>query len=242
MSKVTKILLVEDDHRLATLIAEFLAKQLFQVKVISRGDTAVEYVRNNSLDLILLDIMLPGMNGLDVCKVIREFYNGPIIMITALGESLDEILGLELGADDYIIKPIEPRVLLARVRAQLRRFNQPVSSIQNSTINTEESTKLEFGQLTIIPTSRTVTLYEQEIPMTTAEFDVLLLLAKDAGKVLSRDELLLGLKGIDFDGVDRTIDIHISRLRRKLDDDLDTPSRIKTLRGKGYLFNGNGWS
>ncbi|CNJ22166.1 response regulator [Yersinia mollaretii] len=242
MSKVTKILLVEDDHRLATLIAEFLAKQLFQVKVISRGDTAVEYVRNNSLDLILLDIMLPGMNGLDVCKVIREFYNGPIIMITALGESLDEILGLELGADDYIIKPIEPRVLLARVRAQLRRFNQPVSNLQNSTINTEESTKLEFGQLTIIPTSRTVTLYEQEIPMTTAEFDVLLLLAKDAGKVLSRDELLLGLKGIDFDGVDRTIDIHISRLRRKLDDDLDTPSRIKTLRGKGYLFNGNGWS
>ncbi|HDL6742902.1 TPA: response regulator [Yersinia enterocolitica] len=241
MSKVTKILLVEDDHRLATLIAEFLAKQLFEVKVISRGDTVADYVRNNTIDLILLDIMLPGMNGLDVCKVIREFYHGPIIMITALGESLDEILGLELGADDYVIKPIEPRVLLARVRAQLRRFTQPLNSLQNATIHTEESTNLIFGQLTIAPASRTVTLYEQDIPMTTAEFDVLLLLAKDAGKVLSRDQLLLGLKGIDFDGVDRTIDIHISRLRRKLDDDLDIPNRIKTLRSKGYLFNSHGW-
>ncbi|WP_411704735.1 winged helix-turn-helix domain-containing protein [Edaphovirga cremea] len=237
MAKSTTILLVEDDTRLATLTADFLTRQMFDVTIEGNGTAAIAYIEKHQPDLVLLDIMLPGASGMDVCKAVRPFYSGPIIMLTAMGESLDQVLGLELGADDYIIKPIEPRVLLARVRAQLRRVNQPAQpkdDRQNST--------LTFGQLSINPDSRTVTLYDQQIPMTTAEFDVLWLLASEPGKVLTRDMLLLALKGIDFDGLDRTIDIHISRLRRKLDDDVDSPQKIKTVRGKGYLLNRDGWN
>ncbi|WP_211317696.1 winged helix-turn-helix domain-containing protein [Edaphovirga cremea] len=237
MAKSTTILLVEDDTRLATLTADFLTRQMFDVTIEGNGIAAIAYIEKHQPDLVLLDIMLPGASGMDVCKAVRPFYSGPIIMLTAMGESLDQVLGLELGADDYIIKPIEPRVLLARVRAQLRRVNQPAQpkdDRQNST--------LTFGQLSINPDSRTVTLYDQQIPMTTAEFDVLWLLASEPGKVLTRDMLLLALKGIDFDGLDRTIDIHISRLRRKLDDDVDSPQKIKTVRGKGYLLNRDGWN
>lgn len=237
MAKSTTILLVEDDNRLATLTADFLTRQMFDVTIEGNGIAAIAYIEKHQPDLVLLDIMLPGASGMDVCKAVRPFYSGPIIMLTAMGESLDQVLGLELGADDYIIKPIEPRVLLARVRAQLRRVNQPAQpkdDRQNST--------LTFGQLSINPDSRTVTLYDQQIPMTTAEFDVLWLLASEPGKVLTRDMLLLALKGIDFDGLDRTIDIHISRLRRKLDDDVDSPQKIKTVRGKGYLLNRDGWN
>jgi DNA-binding response OmpR family regulator len=237
MAKSTTILLVEDDSRLATLTADFLTRQMFDVTIEGNGTAAIAYIEKHQPDLVLLDIMLPGASGMDVCKAVRPFYSGPIIMLTAMGESLDQVLGLELGADDYIIKPIEPRVLLARVRAQLRRVNQPAQpkdDRQNST--------LTFGQLSINPDSRTVTLYDQQIPMTTAEFDVLWLLASEPGKVLTRDMLLLALKGIDFDGLDRTIDIHISRLRRKLDDDVDSPQKIKTVRGKGYLLNRDGWN
>lgn len=231
------IILVEDDKPLAALISDFLRNHMFDVTVIGDGGSAVNHIRKHPPHLVLLDIMLPGKSGMDVCKETRDFYHGPIVMLTALGESLDQILGLELGADDYVIKPVEPRVLLARVRAQLRRANAPLVVENKDPANPT----LEFGQLSIQPDSRTVILYQQEIPMTTAEFDLLLLLAKDAGKVLTRDQLLMALKGIDFDGLDRTIDIHISRLRRKLDDNIENPKKIKTIRGKGYLLNRDGW-
>lgn len=238
MTKPTTILLVEDDTRLAALTADFLKRQMFDVTIEGNGTAAIAYIEKHQPDLILLDIMLPGTSGMDVCKVVRPFYSGPIIMLTAMGESLDQVLGLELGADDYIIKPIEPRVLLARVRAQLRRVNQTAQQTKDE----RQNNILTFGQLAINPDSRTVTLYDQQVPMTTAEFDVLLLLASEPGKVLTRDTLLLALKGIDFDGLDRTIDIHISRLRRKLDDDVDSPQKIKTIRGKGYMLNRDGWN
>jgi two-component system OmpR family response regulator/two-component system response regulator RstA len=238
MNERKTIVLVEDDKPLATLISDFLRNHMFNVTVIGDGESAVAYILRHHPDLVLLDIMLPIKNGMDVCKELRGLYHGPIIMLTALGESLDQILGLELGADDYIIKPVEPRVLLARIRAQLRRVSKPIVVENKEPANPA----LELGKLVIIPSSRTVFLYQQEIPMTTAEFDLLLLLAKDAGKVLTRDQLLMALKGIDFDGLDRTIDIHISRLRRKLDDNTETPKKIKTIRGKGYLLNRDGWS
>ncbi|MFC0228005.1 winged helix-turn-helix domain-containing protein [Serratia aquatilis] len=237
MNEKKTIVLVEDDTGLATLIRDFLINHMFEVIVVSDGNAAVECIRQHNPHLVLLDIMLPGKSGMDICKEIREFYHGPVIMLTALGDSLDQVLGLELGSDDYIVKPVEPRVLLARIRAQLRRVNKPVEAESKTVANPV----LDLGQLVISPDSRTVFLYQQEIPMTTAEFDLLMLLAKDAGKVLTRDQLLMALKGIDFDGLDRTIDIHISRLRRKLDDNTEHPSKIKTVRGKGYLLNRDGW-
>lgn len=237
MNEKKIIVLVEDDTGLATLIREFLINHMFDVIVVNDGNSAVSRIQQINPHLVLLDIMLPGKNGMDICKEIREFYHGSVIMLTALGDSLDQVLGLELGADDYIVKPIEPRVLLARIRAQLRRVNKP-AEVENKPAN---SPALDLGQLVISPDSRTVLLYRQEVPMTTAEFDLLLLLAKEAGKVLTRDQLLMALKGIDFDGVDRTIDIHISRLRRKLDDNTEHPNKIKTVRGKGYLLNRDGW-
>jgi two-component system OmpR family response regulator/two-component system response regulator RstA len=238
MNERKTIVLVEDDKPLATLISDFLRNHMFDVTVIGDGESAVTHILQHHPDLVLLDIMLPGKSGMDICKELGGLYHGPIIMLTALGESLDQILGLELGADDYIIKPVEPRVLLARIRAQLRRVSKPVVAEKKEPANPA----LELGQLVIMPSSRTVFLYQQEIPMTTAEFDLLLLLAKDAGNVLTRDQLLMALKGIDFDGLDRTIDIHISRLRRKLDDNTENPKKIKTIRGKGYLLNRDGWN
>ncbi|WMT16049.1 winged helix-turn-helix domain-containing protein [Serratia fonticola] len=234
MNEKKAIVLVEDDKSLAALISGFLRDHMFEVIFFGDGESAIVHIQQNQPHLVLLDIMLPGKSGMDVCQELRSFYHGPIIMLTALGDNLDQILGLELGADDYIIKPVEPRVLLARIRAQLRRTNKP-AEVKN------DNPAMEFGQLIILPDSRTVSLYQQEIPMTTAEFDLLLLLAKDAGKVLTRDQLLMALKGIDFDGLDRTIDIHISRLRRKLDDNTEHPIKIKTIRGKGYLLNRDGW-
>ncbi|KFK95428.1 MULTISPECIES: winged helix-turn-helix domain-containing protein [unclassified Serratia (in: enterobacteria)] len=237
MSERKTIVLVEDDRPLATLISDFLRNHMFNVTVIDNGEAAVPHIQRHHPHLVLLDVMLPGKSGMDICKEIREFYHGPIMMLTALGENLDQILGLELGADDYIIKPVEPRVLLARIRTQLRRANKPTEVENKDSVNPA----LELGHLVITPNSRTVFLYQQEIPMTTAEFDLLLLLAKNAGQVLTRDQLLMALKGIDFDGLDRTIDIHISRLRRKLDDNTEHPKKIKTIRGKGYLLNRDGW-
>lgn len=231
---MTRILLVEDDERLAGLTAEYLSRNDLQVSIEPRGDTAESRILAEQPDLVILDVMLPGKDGFEVCRAIRPHYRGVILMLTARDEDFDQILGLELGADDYIAKPVQPRVLLARIKALLRRL--PAASEHDNA-----SDQLVFGNFRISQSTRTASLGTQAIDLTTAEFDLLWLLASHAGNVLSRDDLLQELRGIGFDGLDRSIDARISRLRKKLNDDPENPTRIKTVRGKGYLFSKHDW-
>ena len=233
----TRILLVEDDERLADLTAEYLRKNDFEVGIEERGDTAESRILNENPDLVILDIMLPGKDGFEICRAVRSQYKGVILMLTARDEDLDQILGLELGADDYITKPVPPRLLLARIKALLRR--SPASG--EGVVTPGEADELEFGNFRISQATRNACLGDEIIDLTTAEFDLLWLLARHAGNILSRDDLLQELRGIGFDGLDRSIDARISRLRRKLGDDPENPTRIKTVRGKGYLFSKHDW-
>ena len=235
----TRILLVEDDDRLAKLTAEYLQKNDFEVAIEARGDTAETRILNDNPDLVILDIMLPGKDGFEVCRAVRDKYQGVILMLTARDEDLDQILGLELGADDYLAKPVQPRLLLARIKALLRRT--PGIAPPEEQGESGDSTELSFGNFHISQATRSTHLGEEVIDLTTAEFDLLWLLAKHAGNILSRDDLLQQLRGIGFDGLDRSIDARISRLRRKLGDDPENPTRIKTVRGKGYLFSKHDW-
>lgn len=231
----TRILLVEDDARLAELTAEYLSRNDLNVSIEPRGDTAEARILAEQPDLVILDVMLPGKDGFEVCRAVRPQYRGVILMLTARDEDFDQILGLEMGADDYIAKPVQPRVLLARIKALLRRLPAPGEPAG-------ESEAMIFGQFRISQATRTATLGGTSIDLTTAEFDLLWLLATHAGNVLSRDDLLQELRGIGFDGLDRSIDARISRLRKKLNDDPENPTRIKTVRGKGYLFSKHDWN
>ena len=231
-----RILLVEDDERLAELTAEYLRRNDLVVTIEGRGDTAETRILEDQPDLVILDVMLPGKDGFEVCRAVRPNYRGVILMLTARDEDFDQILGLEMGADDYIAKPVQPRLLLARIKALLRRFP---GTAEAGAASTEERV---FGQFRISQATRTATLAGQTIDLTTAEFDLLWLLACHAGNVLSRDDLLQELRGIGFDGLDRSIDARISRLRKKLNDDPENPTRIKTVRGKGYLFSKHDWN
>ncbi|MBM2885397.1 winged helix-turn-helix domain-containing protein [Chromobacterium amazonense] len=231
------ILIVEDDARLAELIAAYLTKHGYQVSLHGRGDTAPAVILDARPDLVVLDVMLPGKEGFDVCRDVRPHYGGRILMMTARDEDVDEILGLELGADDYLAKPVEPRRLLARIRALLRRSG--AQSEGGGVV--VENDSITFGQFRISQATREALLGDEQIELTTAEFDLLWLLATHAGQVLSRDDIMSELRGIGFDGLDRSIDARISRLRRKLGDNPDTPARIKTVRGKGYLFSRSDW-
>ncbi len=233
----TRILLIEDDVRLAKLTAEYLRKNDFEVAIEGRGDTAEARILKEDPELVILDIMLPGKDGFEICRAVRSQYKGVILMLTARDEDLDQILGLELGADDYITKPVPPRLLLARIKALLRR--SPASG--EGVVTPGEADELEFGNFRISQATRNACLGDEIIDLTTAEFDLLWLLARHAGNILSRDDLLQELRGIGFDGLDRSIDARISRLRRKLGDDPENPTRIKTVRGKGYLFSKHDW-
>ena len=236
----TRILLVEDDDRLAKLTAEYLQKNDFDVTIEARGDTAETRILSDDPELVILDIMLPGKDGFEVCRSVRSRYKGVILMLTARDEDLDQILGLELGADDYLAKPVQPRLLLARIKALLRRTPTVAESAENAQ-ESGESAELSFGNFRISQATRSTHLGSDTIDLTTAEFDLLWLLARHAGNILSRDDLLQQLRGIGFDGLDRSIDARISRLRRKLGDDPENPTRIKTVRGKGYLFSKHDW-
>ncbi|MDR2507145.1 MAG: winged helix-turn-helix domain-containing protein [Candidatus Accumulibacter sp.] len=232
----THILLVEDDLRLTELTAEYLRKNGFKVTTETHGDAAEHRILTENPDLVILDIMLPGKDGFAICRSIRPKYKGIILIFTARDEDLDQILGLELGADDYIAKPAQPRLLLARIKALLRR-----SSPEGDPAASSGLSELSFGSFRISQSTRSAHLGDALIDLTTAEFDLLWLLARNAGNILSRDDLLHELRGIGFDGIDRSIDARISRLRRKLDDDPENPTRIKTVRGKGYLFSKHDW-
>ena len=193
--------------------------------------------------------MLPGLDGLDVCKAVRTTFTNPIIMITARDDEIDEVLGLEMGADDYITKPVRARVLLARIRGLLRRqeefTDKAIAKAEHNalaeTTQEDQQSQLQFQGLLINEQARSVSLNEQLIKVSSNEFDVLWLLAKKAGQLVSREELVSELRGFDYDGFDRSIDLRISRLRKKLLDDATEPFRIKTIWGKGYLFAKDVW-
>ncbi|MBP6344411.1 response regulator [Neisseriaceae bacterium CLB008] len=220
------VLLVEDDVRLASLMAEYLSTYEFKVSIVDRGDRALSHFQTLQPDLVVLDLMLPGLDGMLVCAQIRAVSTVPILMLTAREDQFDEVLGLEQGADDYVNKPIQPRVLLARLRALLRRRQQPVHMGSTST--------LAFGQLLIFKADRTVTWRRQVVDLSSSEYKLLITMADRAGETLGRDELFKKLRGFEFDGLDRSIDNHISRLRRKFDD--EQGEKIKTVWGEGYLF------
>jgi two-component system response regulator RstA len=238
MAVPTEILVVEDDARLAELIRDYLQQQGYRVTVEGRGDRAVERILAANPDIVVLDWMLPGQDGLEICRRVRSAYAGQILMLTAREDDTDQVVGLELGADDYVKKPVEPRVLLARIRALLRRNG---SSGMSNEAPDDGDGQLVFGPLRICRFSRTAALAEQALELTTREFDLLWILACNAGRIMSREEILHELRGIDYDGLDRSVDIAVSRLRKKLDDDTADPRRIKTIWNKGYLFVKDGW-
>jgi len=230
-----RILIVGDDERLATLTKDYLESNGLQVSVEGDGSRAIERIKSEQPDLVVLDLMLPGEDGLAVCRIVRPHYSGPILMLTARTEDLDQVLGLEMGADDYVAKPVRPRVLLARIRALLRRVKEKAES--SNDIQDEGSAKrLTFGNLVVDSSMREAWLDGNSIDLTSAEFDLLWLLSSSAGHVLTREEIFHQLRGIEYDGQDRSIDVRVSRIRPKVGDDPINPRRIKTVRSKGYLF------
>ncbi len=238
-SEAWRILIVEDDERLADLTKEYLESNGLVVSVEPNGTHAIERIKNEKPDLVVLDLMLPGEDGLSICRKVRPSYNGPILMLTARTDDLDQVLGLEMGADDYMSKPVRPRVLLARIRALLRRIKeQPAAEAASvgASAGEEEQTRLVFNDLIVDKSMREAWLNDESIDLTSAEFDLLWLLASNAGNVLSREEIFTSLRGIEYDGQDRSIDVRVSRIRPKIGDDPVHPRRIKTVRSKGYLF------
>ena len=223
------LLIVEDDDQLAQLLLEYLGQHGFELSRLASGDVAAETIMQSKPDLVILDLMLPGANGLDICKQVRDAYSGAILMLTASQSEADHVASLELGADDFVNKPIEPRVLLARIRAQLRRLNGGRDAHDEKGI-------LDVGPLQIDMASRDVSVEGEPVPLTTMEFDVLLRLAIDAGSVVKRDDLYTNVMGIAYDGIDRGMDVHVSRIRRKLQSAGFDPSRLKSVRGVGYLL------
>jgi len=228
-----RILLVEDDLKLAKVVGEYLTANNFQVLHEPDGARAGGRILDENPDLVILDIMLPGKDGLTICREVRPRYAGPILMLTALGEETDEVVGLELGADDYLAKPVRPRLLLTRINALLRRTSRQE---RLSAADEELEPRVHIGSLEVDTANRTVHLGDQVIELTTAEFDLLLYFARHVGKVLTRDQIYRDVRGIEYNGLDRSIDLRIARLRRKLGDDGKQPQRIKSIRGAGYLM------
>lgn len=226
-----RVMLVEDDARLAELVTEYLSGYEFAVELVTRGDAAVDRFKELAPDVVILDLMLPGLDGMVVCRQIRDQSDVPILILTAREDSYDEVSGLEQGADDFVNKPVQPRVLLARLRALMRR-TQAKSGV--------DSRVLQFGALRIVTSDRSVVWRGQPCVLSNTEYKLLLVLAEAAGRVLSRDALLKKMRGIEFDGLDRSIDNCISKLRRKFDD--AESEKIKTVWGEGYLFSPSAWN
>lgn len=223
-----RILLVEDDADLASMVSDFLALNGFDVAVEGRGDDAVARILGENPEAVILDINLPGLDGLSVCQSVRPDYHGTILILTARGDEVDEVVSLEVGADDYMAKPVRPRALLARLQVHLRRSSDQASGAPVGPI--------ESGSLRIEPSRRAAELAGKALQLTTAEFDLLLLLAENVGQSLSRNEIYQRIHGMNYDGLDRSIDLRVSRLRKKLGDDPANPQRIKSVRGVGYML------
>jgi len=224
-SPASRILLIEDDPRLASLVSEYLGEAGYRVTVEGTGAAGLDRAAREPFDALVLDLMLPDMDGLDVCRRLRAGSALPILMLTARGDAMDRVVGLEMGADDYLPKPFEPRELLARLRAILRRGKAGAGS-----------DVLRFGRLEIDRGARAVRVDGSPREMTSRQFALLLALAESAGRVLSRETLMEKLKGEALEAFDRSIDVHISRIRAAIEDDARKPRRIVTVRGSGYVF------
>lgn len=232
------ILIVEDDAVLSSLIKEYLGSQGYGVLTELRGDLAVDRILQESVDLVVLDLMLPGKDGLSVCRDVRTGFKGPILILTAKEDDMDQVAALEMGADDYVKKPVKPRVLLARIRALFRRTDTGQS---REIVSQNPVTSKAFGSLEIDVSSRAVFFEEKGVALTTFEFDVLWLLASNSGQVMDRNDISVHTKGFDWDGMDRSIDMVISKLRKKFNDNPENPDKIKTIWGSGYLFVEDAW-
>ena len=234
-SAPARILLIEDDQRLAVMVKAYLEQSAFVCDIAPTGEQGLAAIRQHVPSAVLLDLMLPDADGLELCKQIRAFDGEaarvPIIMLTAKGDPLDRIVGLELGADDYLPKPFEPRELLARLRAVLRRQDG------GSLVAVGDAHKaLRFGSMLIDTDARSVTVAGKACELTTYQFDLLLALATRAGRVLSREQIMELVRGKDLEAFDRSIDVHIGRIRAAIETDIKAPERILTVRGVGYMF------
>jgi DNA-binding response OmpR family regulator len=220
-----RILMIDDDDRLAGMVADYLGGAGFRLTLAATAREGEALLKREAFDAVILDLMLPDADGLDLCRRLRKASDLPLLMLTARGEPMDRVVGLEVGADDYLAKPFEPRELLARLRAILRRKG-----------STQRSEVLRFGRLEIDKGARNVRLDGEEKPITSYQYALLLALAERAGRVLSRDTLMDLLKGEKLEAFDRSVDVHISRIRAAIEDDPKKPRRILTVRGAGYVF------
>lgn len=251
------ILLVEDDISLANWVSEYLTEQGFNVIHVARGDLVLDVLTKHQLDLVLLDVMLPGLNGIEVCRLIRQQDSNsntssnnysensqqnnsqvPIIMLTARADEFDEVIGLEAGSDDYVIKPVRPRALLARINRQLAN-KEELQPVQLS--NQKSTSQMTFGDLNINQEAKRVTYQGQEVDLSSSLFAFLTYLAEHAGQVVDRDSVFKALKKREYDGQDRRFDVMLSTLRKLFNDDPQKPKKFKTIWGKGYLFVGDAW-
>ncbi|MDR0966446.1 MAG: response regulator transcription factor [Myxococcales bacterium] len=225
-----RVLLIEDDFKLASLVREYLEATGYQVLTEANGAQAPARILSEQPDIVLLDLMLPGLDGQSVCQQVRPKYKGPILMLTALGDERNEVGGFEAGADDYLVKPVRPRILLARIESLLRRT-------EGSASQSDLPTQIKCGDLEIDTTTREVKLRGVQLDLTTAELELLVYLARRAGQIVARDQIYREVRGIEWDGMDRSIDLRVTRLRRKLGDDARAPRIIKSVRGEGYLMS-----
>ncbi len=231
----SQLLMIEDDARLAKMVVEYLGQSGFAVTHAADGEAGLEQLQLIQPELVILDLMMPGIDGLEVCRRIRALQGDvarvPVLMLTAKGDPMDRIIGLELGADDYLPKPFEPRELLARVRAVLRRRGETGSaSVSRST------PVMRFGSLDIDRDARTVQVAGQACELTSYQFDLLVAMAERAGRVLTRDQIMEAVRGRELEAFDRSIDVHIGRIRNAIEADSKDPKRILTVRGVGYVF------
>ena len=228
---MTNLLMIEDDERLAGMVSDYLAASGYQVHHAADATSGLERLQQALPELVILDLMLPDIDGLQVCQRIRGLPGAagqvPVLMLTAKGDPMDRIIGLEMGADDYLPKPFEPRELLARIRAILRRKGSGVVTASQS---------LQFGSLEIDRDARQVTVRGQACELTSYQFDLLVALAERAGRVLSRDQIMEVVRGRELEAFDRSIDVHMGRIRAAIEDDVKNPKRILTVRGVGYVF------
>ncbi len=232
----TKIMIVEDEPALQATLSYNLEREGYQVEVVGDGVIALEMAQKLQPDLILMDVMLPGLDGLEVTRILRQKLNAPIIMLTARDDEIDRVLGLEIGADDYLTKPFSMRELLARVKAQLRRVRLIREEVQAAESPSEKL--LTFGNLSLNLTRREASLHEEVIALKPKEYDLLHYLMEHRGQVLSREQILEKVWNWDFSGGSRTVDVHMRWLREKIEPDPTTPRRIITVRGAGYRFEG----
>jgi DNA-binding response OmpR family regulator len=226
-STAARVLVIDDDEKLNALLTEYLGRFGFAVRTVAHPEAGLRALRSDPPDIVILDVMLPDMDGFAVCRKAREIGRVPIIMLTARGDVMDRIVGLELGADDYLPKPFEPRELVARIQAVLRRGAKA-----------DDEDILRAGELEVSWSTRSARLGGQALPLTTAEFELLALLVRNRGRVLSRDRIMDQTRGIDWEAYDRSIDVLVSRLRQKLGDHPRAPAFIRTVRGTGYCFIG----